>query len=480
MNNSLHNGNGSNAGYDGVNPLNTSFNNRANNAEQKITRGVILLSDTELEFHQKHGFRDQLFFVDERNRKVYAFRRTEIHGVIESVHQDGNIFFIEFKKGMKPCYWPVEKGCSIWPQANLEEAYQEFKEAFEVDIHINSFKGMLRRSFPNDYEKFLRRESELNSVLYDEHGKLQKTTSFDFDNTPSQDGMYPRLFFAHNGKVFPFKGVSILGIAAVAKGIRGEMEADGKHFSTTFKIVIPSDVKHFTIFPVTNERLWPQHSLQSAYEDFKCADEKANKRDEAILSFDEFSTFLSECYPAHYERIVTIQDQVSEYVNKTGRQPQIVTINTYKFNRNEPHSDISITAPDGQKWIISHEAEVGTEIEGVCKVIYVKRRESTKSEDCSHEIIVEDGVEAHAKIYGKGAKYPNHYFANGDVYKEGSAFEFKSSTFTSTKLKKIPLKGGISNAQKDSEQDNKNPEDETNQDRILSAEEAIKKLTLGQ
>ena len=68
-----NNGTNKNGEQGNTNILNTSFGEKTNSTENNKK-----LSGRIYEFYHRRGLRDQLFLVDEHNKKVYAFTGNEI------------------------------------------------------------------------------------------------------------------------------------------------------------------------------------------------------------------------------------------------------------------------------------------------------------------------------------------------------------------------------------------------------------------
>lgn len=488
---SLQGTNASPSKNDGM--LNASFRNNtnkvANNSKEAKEKSSALNEKTHTktqDLYYQYGSREAVILVDEQKAKLYVFRGNKIEGVVKVIYQEGDgkgvYSTIELDERIKICLWKAKKNRPFWPQLSFEDAWKAFCEQCEVSIPYPVFRSMVRYFFRDDYENLLRKEKELKSVLYNTKGKLRETTTLTYDNKPFENGKYSRLFFIKDGKVFPFKGNSILGVAVIVNDQITGYENDGKHYSSIFTIITPSDVKSIVLSPKENQKLWPQHDLKSAYEDFK-------QSCDANLSFDEFKNFLKECYPSNYDRIVRYEEQIGKFQKEVGGEAKIVSISTSRYRDEELHTDIYVIEPNGRKWIISHEAQVGTKIDGVCEILDTRHIKGRRGGVYEYEIIAADGVQVRPKYYPKKSSYPYHYFLNSDIYEENSDLIFIRE-ITSTKTKKgkgVSLKGGVGNTNIEKQAYEKRDEEKeklsdassiasSDSERTLSTSEALEAL----
>ncbi len=414
--NPIQNENIPNSSHFDSNALNTSFGSAVRDA---VNEESLSFSDGILEYHHKRWTKNQLFLIDDQKRKVYVFRRNDIQGVAKMIREEpengGKCYYLELKDGIKPYLWTIEGYSTTWPYASTSDAHRAFneklQEKLQVKIPLSSFKKMLMTFFSGDYQKLLEKELLINSVLYDENGVLRNTTTIDFDNSNFDENRFARLFFVKDGIIYCFNSSTIEGVAAVVESNPGKAQLGTKYISSTYKIAIPEGVTSFTMQIDKRKITWPEHDLQTAYENFKSSYE-------VEVPFENFCNFLSDYYGGFYKRIVRDKKLIDELKEQSGSQVHIVSIRTAKPSDDEPHSDIGVKAPDGRQWTISHNARPGTNINGVCTIISSWSHKKSNDGLCGHQIAAADGVQIYTKYYKEGSEYPFHFFANTKIHED--------------------------------------------------------------
>ena len=409
--------NNSSQSFDYSNALNTSFGNAAREAANETDQEILSYSGDTLVYSRKPGSKNHLFLIDEQKGRIFAFRRKDIRKVAKvTTNEDGSCYSIKLSKGIIPYLWKTEKYSTAWPYASISDAHQAFNEKLKiqyphVEIQLPYFKRMLNIFFASDHQKLLEKEILINSVLYDKDGKLRKTTTIEFDNSNFDDDRYARLFFVQNGIIYGFKNSTIEGVAAVVKQVPGKARPGTKYICSTYKIEIPEDVTSFTMQIDKRKVTWPEHDLQTAYENFKSSYE-------VEVPFENFCNFLSEYYGGFYKRIVRDKKLIDELKEQSGSQVHIVSIKTRKPSENSPHPDIFVKAPDGRQWTISHNARPGTNINGVCTIISSWSHKKSNDGLSRHQIAATDGVQIYIKYYKEGSEYPSQFFTNTKIHED--------------------------------------------------------------
>ena len=175
-------------------------------------------------------------------------------------------------------------------------------------------------------------------------------------------GRTPTLWIVLRGQVHTFVGSAIAGVVAVTNT---EYQKNGKWSNTTYDLELAEGAIPCYLLAPMHGQVWPENDRLVAYERFM-------REFEVTLSFEAFDAALLRDFPKGHARMIE-GEKALESLDASGTgETELVEITTSQSARRNPHSDINVVTPDGRSWVVAHEAEKGTEIAGVCKLVDVK------------------------------------------------------------------------------------------------------------
>lgn len=210
---------------------------------------------------------------------------------------------------------------------------------------------------------------------------------YEFCDGLQHGGHTPRLFILKAGQIRPFTGGHIDGVVAVRKS---KYVKNGKWSANTFVLELANSATPVELIAPMHNVLWPEYSRFDAYQRI---------HEKFPVSFEVFDAFLEKEYPEDRARMLE-GESVLDNLDHAEGQSEIVEISTFQSDQKTPHSDVRVTGPNGQSWIIAHEAGKGPEVPGVFKVLGSRRSPGHRSWMTTLQIAIGPGVKAGIEQYG--------------------------------------------------------------------------------
>jgi hypothetical protein len=212
---------------------------------------------------------------------------------------------------------------------------------------------------------------------------------YEYNNGMLPGGRTPELWIVLNGTIHIFAGEHILGVAAITSS---RFEKNGKWSNTTYQLELAPTAVPCLLLADLHCRVWEENSRQTAYSRF-C------KKFGVSVPFEHFDATLATRFPGSYQRMLEAEAALASIPTTD----TVVVVETKKMLSRYMHDDILVIHTDGRKWVIAHEAEVGTEIPDVARVLE-NRYFGGRRKEHDLTLVLSEGVTATTFGYQRDAE----------------------------------------------------------------------------